>query len=334
MAEKVLQTRIQLKYDTYANWQASTVVLKAGEIAIATIPTGATGSGSSHLPAVMAKVGDGTHKFSELNWIQSVAADVHDWAKAANKPSYGSNEITVATGNGVSATNVQAAIKELADSIGALTGSSSGSIADLISAEINKLNLGTASTATIETTGVSSNSTTIPTTAQVKSYVDGAVGAVKNFEYEVVPSLPTAAAGTMNKIYLVADTHSDSNDSYDEFITLKNGSSYSWEKIGNTDVNLSDYYTKTEANNLLNNKIGDLIANNHNIAGQAGDVIFISSDLKTSKDSGVVKLGTTYNDSNGKITFNGIAATGNAKYLTQTTGDVLVFNCGSSTSNI
>ena len=37
MAEKNLQARIVLKYDTLANWNSSNVVLKAGEMAIATI---------------------------------------------------------------------------------------------------------------------------------------------------------------------------------------------------------------------------------------------------------------------------------------------------------
>ena len=37
MAEKVLQTRIQLKYDTYANWVTNNPVLKAGEVAIVAV---------------------------------------------------------------------------------------------------------------------------------------------------------------------------------------------------------------------------------------------------------------------------------------------------------
>ena len=39
MAEKILNTRIALKYDTLANWSTSTLVLKTGEIAIAEIPS-------------------------------------------------------------------------------------------------------------------------------------------------------------------------------------------------------------------------------------------------------------------------------------------------------
>ena len=41
---KVFQTRIQLKYDTYENWIAADPILKKGEMAIATIPEGNTTS--------------------------------------------------------------------------------------------------------------------------------------------------------------------------------------------------------------------------------------------------------------------------------------------------
>lgn len=93
MADKILNTRIALRYDTYENWMKSTVILKKGEVAIATIPTGDTSGSSQHLPAVLMKVGDGDHTFKDLKWTQAVAADVPTWAKQANKPSYEANEI-------------------------------------------------------------------------------------------------------------------------------------------------------------------------------------------------------------------------------------------------
>ena len=43
MAEKILNTRILLKYDTLENWNKSTGILRAGEVAIATVPAGSTG---------------------------------------------------------------------------------------------------------------------------------------------------------------------------------------------------------------------------------------------------------------------------------------------------
>lgn len=94
MAEKILNTRIRLKYDTLANWNASTFTLGVGEIAVATVPVGDASGASLSLPAVLAKVGDGVHKFSELPWMQAVASDVYGWAKAAEKPSYSASEIS------------------------------------------------------------------------------------------------------------------------------------------------------------------------------------------------------------------------------------------------
>ena len=93
MPDKILNTRIALRYDTYENWMSSTVILKRGEVAIATIPTGDTSGSSQHLPAVLMKVGDGNHTFKDLKWTQAVAADVPTWAKQANKPSYSADEI-------------------------------------------------------------------------------------------------------------------------------------------------------------------------------------------------------------------------------------------------
>ena len=94
MAEHILNTRITLKYDTYENWQKSTLVLKAGEVAICAVPSGVTVAGIAKPPAVLQKVGDGVNVFKDLPWLQAVASDVHTWAKAASKPTYKANEIT------------------------------------------------------------------------------------------------------------------------------------------------------------------------------------------------------------------------------------------------
>lgn len=83
MAEKILNTRIALKYDTRTNWEKDLITLKAGEIAIATlgpIKDGTT-AGEINQHPVLFKVGDGTHKFTELPWASALAADVYSWAK-------------------------------------------------------------------------------------------------------------------------------------------------------------------------------------------------------------------------------------------------------------
>lgn len=94
MAEHILNTRITLKYDTYENWQKSTLVLKAGEVAICAVPSGVTVNGITQPPAVLQKIGDGVNVFKDLPWLQAVASDVHTWAKAASKPTYEAKEIT------------------------------------------------------------------------------------------------------------------------------------------------------------------------------------------------------------------------------------------------
>ena len=87
-----LNTRIQLKYDTYTNWHTNNPVLKTGELAIAEIPAD-TGTVPNE-PAYLLKVGKGTAHFNDLEWISGKAADVYGWAKAATKPAYKASEIT------------------------------------------------------------------------------------------------------------------------------------------------------------------------------------------------------------------------------------------------
>lgn len=85
----------------------------------------------------------------------------------------------------------------------------------------------------------------------VKTYVDGLIA--NRFTYVLSNSAATtpnatkygttqgtlaASQNTEYKIYLVSHTHETGKDVYDEWITVKNGSTYSWEKIGNTDMTI------------------------------------------------------------------------------------------------
>lgn len=92
MATKTLKTRIQLKYDTYANWTSNNPTPLSGEVCIVVVPAAA--GAVVQEPALLLKVGDGSTPFNSLNFVGGVAADVYDWAKAANKPTYAASEIT------------------------------------------------------------------------------------------------------------------------------------------------------------------------------------------------------------------------------------------------
>lgn len=92
MAEKTLNTRFQLPYDTYTNWSTRNPKLKKGEMVQVEVP--APKDAIIQAPSVLIKVGDGTHNFNDLAWASGLAADIYDWAKAATKPSYNTSELT------------------------------------------------------------------------------------------------------------------------------------------------------------------------------------------------------------------------------------------------
>lgn len=89
-----------------------------------------------------------------------------------------------------------------------------------------------------------------------KTEVDTLIGAIQGFEYVVVSSLPTASADTMGKIYLVPSATSATHNVKDEYITLRvsmraSSFTYTWEQIGSTAIDLSDYVTEDALNTAL-----------------------------------------------------------------------------------
>ena len=81
--EKILNTRVQLKYDTLANWNASTFIPKKGEMCIATVDTAQKDAKGNivTVPTLLIKVGSGSAPFAALPFVSAPAADVYDWAK-------------------------------------------------------------------------------------------------------------------------------------------------------------------------------------------------------------------------------------------------------------
>ena len=79
---KKFNIRLKLKYDIEANWNAANPILYAGEAAVVILPSG----------EAMMKIGNGVSTFKELNYLQS-EADVYDWAKQPEKPTYDISEI-------------------------------------------------------------------------------------------------------------------------------------------------------------------------------------------------------------------------------------------------
>ena len=85
-----------------------------------------------------------------------------------------------------------------------------------------------------------------------KTEVNALVAAIKQFQYQVVATLPeTPGPDTMGIIYLVPSTNPKTQNVKDEFITVLDGSTYKWEQIGSTTVDLSGYSTTAEMNQAI-----------------------------------------------------------------------------------
>ena len=151
MSTKVFNTRLQLKYDSFENWSKleNQFKLLAGEIAVVNVPA-ETGEVASE-PAILFKVGNGDDTFNDLPWASGLAADVHGWAKAENKPEYAASEIKI--GEKTVATD----LADIWAKLSTLTGEEEGgtSITDMIATGIKNLGSASVSVTGKYVTGVS-----------------------------------------------------------------------------------------------------------------------------------------------------------------------------------
>ena len=117
------------------------------------------------------------------------------------------------------------------------------------------------------------------------------------FHVEVVQTLP--ATGEVNTIYFVPKAGGANPDVYDEYMYINNA----WEKIGSTEVDLSNYYNKTEVDTLLSGKQATLTAgNNITINGttiSATDTTYSASDNIDITNNAIKAVGYRYNTTNG-----------------------------------
>ena len=94
--------------------------------------------------------------------------------------------------------------------------------------------------------------------------IDAMIAAIKQFVFESVQTLPEASAQTVGKIYLVPSAQPQTHNVKDEYITLtateEGTTTYYWECIGSTEVNLTNYYTKTETDTAIASALNTALA--------------------------------------------------------------------------
>lgn len=97
------------------------------------------------------------------------------------------------------------------------------------------------------------NTTQIATTAFVTTAITTAISGISGISFEIVTSLPTT--GNTGTIYLVSNSGTGTNI-YDEYIYVNS----KWEKIGTTDVDLSNYVKNTDLVAITNAEIDTIVA--------------------------------------------------------------------------
>lgn len=97
------------------------------------------------------------------------------------------------------------------------------------------------------------NDSKYQTDTQVTTAINKALAGISGIEFKIVDSLP--ATGDKGTIYLKAHTHG-AQDNYDEYVYVNN----KWEKIGNTDIDLSNYVTFDDLIAITNTEIDAIIA--------------------------------------------------------------------------
>lgn len=93
-----------------------------------------------------------------------------------------------------------------------------------------------------------------PNYDEVQGMIDESISGLEGVSFVVVETLP--ATGESSKIYLVPNSGTGSN-TYDEYIWLKDQSKF--EKIGTTNVDLSQYWAKADLTAITNAEIDTIV---------------------------------------------------------------------------
>lgn len=100
-------------------------------------------------------------------------------------------------------------------------------------------------------------STTAPTTAKLAEIPAGVIVYYNNGASSATGAL-AASADTKGKFYLIySNTQAGNLDMFDEYATIESGSNLIWEKIGDTQIDLSNVVTNVELNKQTDVVLGE-----------------------------------------------------------------------------
>ena len=162
---------------------------------------------------------------------------------------------------------------------------------------------------------ITDGATGVAKTQAIKAYVDSAIKI--GVTVVKVDTLPTASASTEGKIYIVPQSQGKTDDNFDEYITIKGGTAaeptYSWEKIGDTRIDLSGYVTNVSyvanTHKLQQTKNGS--TTDVHTFGALADKSSASGSYTKPTGSGSVAVPSTYEfaGSSGSVSVTGSVST-------------------------
>ena len=143
------------------------------------------------------------------------------------------------------------------------------------------------------------NKNAFATKSEVTTQISTAVGNLTEFDTQVVQTLPTT--GVKGTIYFTPNNHG-ANDIYDEFIYVNNA----WEKIGNTQVDLTGYARTDQLANVAITGSYNNLVDTPDIPTKISDLVD-DSDFITLADVPVELPAVTSTDNNKVLTVdNGV----------------------------
>lgn len=115
-----------------------------------------------------------------------------------------------------------------------------------------------------------------------------------------VAELPTASAETMGVIYLVPSSRTGIDKNVKaEYVTVKNGDAYVWEKIGDTELDLSDYTHYSHTHKVTaagTNASSDVTFEAHTTDNALGEATTFTNSTSSVSGSATVVGGNTASD--------------------------------------
>ena len=165
------------------------------------------------------------------------------------------------------------------------------------------------------------------TKAETEGKIADAIAGIKHWTYKVVQTLPTPSADCEHIIYLVPKDSGKTG--YKEYVCINKGTTevpdWKFEEIGDTDIDLSNYYTKNEtySKEEVNTKVTTL----EEADTALGSRIKVFEDNKTNYDNAATKAHEHINKAELDLIETGDVAKWNAKQDALTAeGGVVISN--------